>query len=223
MVQKPRRRGRVRRVRDERAEGRHARRRSVPQARLQAGTEPAQRTLPIGKGGPRAAHGLARLHAPRPLARATVAPPAALTHDKKTPACILRIPSALRQSSGRGRAREVRDDAGQGVRRAGRAAHAFKPWIIWMRQLLPTNPFTSASRYGPGRALYSMVLPAGSSGRKQCGSNVSADCATVGTPPIQQPSPAAAQAKAKSRRFVIFCVPPEHVWIAKPRMARHGH
>ena len=52
---------------------------------------------------------------------------------------------------------------------SGRVAQALRLWIIWMRQLLPTKPFTSARRQGPGFAGLDMVFVVPGIGLKHWG------------------------------------------------------
>ena len=52
---------------------------------------------------------------------------------------------------------------------AGSSAKAFAVLIIWIRQVLPTKPFTTAMRYGPGLAFHFMNLVSPDHGAKHSG------------------------------------------------------
>jgi hypothetical protein len=49
------------------------------------------------------------------------------------------------------------------------SANAFAVRIIWMRQVLPTKPLTSAMRYGPGRCGHWKKRLLLAAGAKHCG------------------------------------------------------
>src|SRR3954454_7234390 len=91
----------------------------------------------------------------------------------------------------------------------GCSAKALAVWIIWMRQVLPTKPLTTAIRYGPGFLSHCMYLVCADQGLKQAASGPGPETifgpARAATPDNRKP----ASASAGMRMAAAIGFPPD--------------